>query len=720
MRRGAEIEPKAKVPKSRNRPFRQPLSALNNLPRTKSGFSSRPRAQSSEYEPTACHDTKPLQDLPLNENVISRDTLDKFNSFGYREVEYPHPVQSSLTHPESHDFANDKRDSTYHERLDYCEYNDSSFSQYDDGNNIRMPNRYQMTEGLQYEELADDEQNSTSFGKVSKAHAANSNISGIAFYGYSGSQIFEHDYVYCEQNSQSLQYDNPNETGTPDIAPYGTAGEKLSPCMTEHSAAEFGTDQSEDYDEGIEDADFFAVIGPQAEAGQEYLDEIDIEHAFTSQVDDEEQETFTACYPCDSVYENISRSLEPRFGESDNEFPVDPELFEVSPASTYLPNLPETTEDTHDTSHYNEIPEESTIQTNVSFAETSHPVITTEDNSFDSDSHTWDVPSVSDREPDVQTESYTIAKEHTRVKHIDFPSSSQMGMGVSFDFPEQSSSATNRGMTDCVGAFSLPHYIKPQVSPQKASEFGLSELNQEATPATSPTDSPKPCPQAFLRSKFPAPVPERSPIQGLTSSHTLLRTCFRVAEALRVHFAARPFIPESPRTATSDITRDKPPTPSSTGTKIPASTTILIELYAYVTRSYRSGHRQFFTFADLFFPFQPPYMSGVWECWATEPLYNSDGKEFLGVGGKEWRRAGSEHANSATFTKRIQSNGQSEEEEPAGRMCRVIGTFPSSDYAPPAKGAERASGPNHVMLTILSIWRATWEDVEYVRGIVQA
>ncbi|KAL2012200.1 hypothetical protein VTN00DRAFT_4918 [Thermoascus crustaceus] len=575
-----------------------------------------------------------------------------------------------------------------------------------------------MTEDLQYDEIADNEQNSASPGHVSNAYAPNSNPSDNTLYGRSGFQVFEDDQVYCEQNLRYQQRDKPDGTCRGDGSPYGIAEEELSPSMAEHSAAEFRTDRSEEYDEEIEDADLLAVIDAQVDTDQDYIDGTDRGNVVISPFNHEDREAFTAC---DSIYDSISQLPEPCIDEPDDEFPADPELFEVSPASTYSPSLQDTTGDVQDYFQYGE-PLEKRVIKNVSFVETSNRLLTTKyDNRFESSTDCQDVPSAPESEASLRAETYTPEKVHClEAQTAVLSSASQRGIAT-FDCPEQSSAETNWVTEGSAEAFSLPHYRRPQISSQSTSQQSPREVEGEIAPPDYPIGNLGPYQQPFLRSKFPAPVPDRSPIQGLTSSHTLLRTCFRVGEALRLHSAARAWAPQSPRTSTGDIVGNTPPAHFTIKAEIPASTTILIELYAYVTRSYRSGHRQFFTFADLFFPFRPPYLSGVWECWVTDPFCDSDGKEFLGIGGREWKRTGKMVTNGATSnTECIQSNGKTNRKDPAGRLCRVIGTLPSGDHSSPAKATEWGSGSNYVMLTVHSIWRAAWEDIEYVRGIVQA
>jgi hypothetical protein len=278
-----------------------------------------------------------------------------------------------------------------------------------------------------------------------------------------------------------------------------------------------------------------------------------------------------------------------------------------------------------------------------------------------------------------------------------------------------------RVQQDLQGAMSiperrLPRYQKPETPSRNRSQ--ISSPHQAATrlridlikPEGIGEETPL---KPFLRPKFPDPVPDRSPIQGLSASR-LLRTCFRIGEALRVSFPAYS------------------PTPSSlcapnTSALAATSPTILIELYAFVASSYRSGHRQFFHFADLFFPTRPPYLSGVWEHWIDNPTFEHDGRAFLGPEGEEWSGDDTSPGKTTAATRtKINGNGQLRGQ----RMCRAIGTIKRRDNRTCANrygnaGQPTSSSPgvqptSEVTMTVLSIWQATWSDVEYVKGIVEA
>lgn len=110
----------------------------------------------------------------------------------------------------------------------------------------------------------------------------------------------------------------------------------------------------------------------------------------------------------------------------------------------------------------------------------------------------------------------------------------------------------------------------------------------------------------FMRPPFPKPIRDRSPIMGLTN-RTVLRTCFRIGEALNAAAAA-------------------------SRTNVDA----IIELYARILLSEREGsggYKQYFQFADLFTD-KPPYLSATYSLWKGVPLWDSDSKVFLGDQGK--------------------------------------------------------------------------------------
>jgi hypothetical protein len=145
----------------------------------------------------------------------------------------------------------------------------------------------------------------------------------------------------------------------------------------------------------------------------------------------------------------------------------------------------------------------------------------------------------------------------------------------------------------------------------------------------------------IVRPSFPTPVRDRSPIVGL-SQHTLLRTCFRIGEAINQAVHA-----------------------SKTNNRI------LIELYARIYESNRIDKKQHFTFCDLFHE-KPPYIKATYDSviWKSVQLFEYDSRRLL----------------------------------QQGKLCRCMGTM-------------KRDGKEWTM-TVLNIWEATWEDVEWVEGIV--
>ncbi|KAF2745247.1 hypothetical protein M011DRAFT_376479, partial [Sporormia fimetaria CBS 119925] len=125
----------------------------------------------------------------------------------------------------------------------------------------------------------------------------------------------------------------------------------------------------------------------------------------------------------------------------------------------------------------------------------------------------------------------------------------------------------------------------------------------------------------IVRNPFPAPVRDRSPIIGLTSDR-LLRTCFRVGEAINVGRNA-----------------------------VKSGKNVIIELYARVLRSKRLENKQHFILGDLFHD-KKPYLEAEYDAtiWRSVALHEFDSRVFLdgttrmcrcmlstASNGKEWR-----------------------------------------------------------------------------------
>jgi hypothetical protein len=147
--------------------------------------------------------------------------------------------------------------------------------------------------------------------------------------------------------------------------------------------------------------------------------------------------------------------------------------------------------------------------------------------------------------------------------------------------------------------------------------------------------------EPIARSPFPSHVDDRSPIIGLTSC-TLLRTCFRIGEAINQGSWA-----------------------SKSGKRV------TVELYARVLDSTRDDQQQHFTLCDLYHA-RPPHIKARYNAviWKHVPLFDYDSKRLL----------------------------------QAGKMCRCIGTMKRDE--------------KEWTMTILNIWGATWEDIEWAKGVV--
>ena len=100
----------------------------------------------------------------------------------------------------------------------------------------------------------------------------------------------------------------------------------------------------------------------------------------------------------------------------------------------------------------------------------------------------------------------------------------------------------------------------------------------------------------------------------------------------------------------------------------------IVELYARVLKSRREGSRQSFELADLFHYTRAPYLSADWVGWKGLPYFELDGAAFLEEGASE-------------------------------KICRAIGRI------------EKNSG-NGWRMCVLSIWEASWDDIDAVKGVV--
>ncbi|KAL8933444.1 MAG: hypothetical protein Q9216_006361 [Gyalolechia sp. 2 TL-2023] len=144
--------------------------------------------------------------------------------------------------------------------------------------------------------------------------------------------------------------------------------------------------------------------------------------------------------------------------------------------------------------------------------------------------------------------------------------------------------------------------LKTEPLAPKPKQEASSSKNEQHKISFDHTDTPIP----FIRTPFPAPIRDRSPVIGL-GSQTLLKTCFRVGEALN---------------AASLALRTKQD--------------IVIELYARVVYSERppKSVKQQFQFSDIFSPDRPPFLKGTYGLWKGVELWDLDSKIFLGEKGR--------------------------------------------------------------------------------------
>ncbi|KAI4267989.1 MAG: hypothetical protein LQ337_008089 [Flavoplaca oasis] len=163
-----------------------------------------------------------------------------------------------------------------------------------------------------------------------------------------------------------------------------------------------------------------------------------------------------------------------------------------------------------------------------------------------------------------------------------------------------------------------PDPITPATSPVKPA--GPSSPSVVVSTPTSAEECPSP-PKAiphkvsfdddglaipFIRPSFPEPIRDRSRVLGL-SSRTVLRTCFRIGEAL-----------------------------NAGSTALRTRKDAVVELYARVSSSERPAGsvKQYFQFADIFSSDKPPYLKGTYGLWKGVGIWDLDSKVFLGEKGK--------------------------------------------------------------------------------------
>nr|OQO25274.1 hypothetical protein B0A51_08837 [Rachicladosporium sp. CCFEE 5018] len=107
-----------------------------------------------------------------------------------------------------------------------------------------------------------------------------------------------------------------------------------------------------------------------------------------------------------------------------------------------------------------------------------------------------------------------------------------------------------------------------------------------------------------VRTPFPTPILDRSPLFGVTNAVTL-RTCFRVGEAVNAGCQA-----------------------------VRMNKNVILELYARVTRSHRGpkpASKQVFEIHDLYHD-HPPHLQGSFDLWDQSTLWELDSRPFLTAG----------------------------------------------------------------------------------------
>ncbi|EFE30150.1 uncharacterized protein ARB_02939 [Trichophyton benhamiae CBS 112371] len=191
----------------------------------------------------------------------------------------------------------------------------------------------------------------------------------------------------------------------------------------------------------------------------------------------------------------------------------------------------------------------------------------------------------------------------------------------------------------------------------------------------------------FIRRTFPSHVIEPSAVQGLSSDHIFLRTHFRIGEALAFH--------------NTPVIRNEKSLPRTT----------LVELYAFVTESYRSGPIQKFTFSDIFFPAYPPQLVGEWSGWQHSSYLSQVGRYFLT--NCETSRI---HVHGGNFNS-IQGIPSHRAESP--KMCRVVGILLQENSSHFRIKPPRQHFSNHQLgdkkLRILRIQKADWSDIQMMK-----
>lgn len=156
------------------------------------------------------------------------------------------------------------------------------------------------------------------------------------------------------------------------------------------------------------------------------------------------------------------------------------------------------------------------------------------------------------------------------------------------DPPKSPSEADEQEVEQIVTNMSEDDAEQTQYSAHSQIESGIHLTSKEKTEILSM--------QAFVRPCFLKPLTDRSPVIGITSG-TLLRTCFRIGEAIRCSNEEN----------------------------------IILELFARQTFSSREKGtmRQHFQLADLFHDHRPPYIGGLLLNFKMNALQESESRELL-------------------------------------------------------------------------------------------
>ncbi|KAL8896227.1 MAG: hypothetical protein Q9192_003206 [Flavoplaca navasiana] len=213
-------------------------------------------------------------------------------------------------------------------------------------------------------------------------------------------------------------------------------------------------------------------------------------------------------------------------------------------------------------------------------------------------------------EPSSTDDMYDDEEVDMRFLELQSPPSAQAPPPSPPESPGQKLSTKSQWMP--------PDPVTPATSPVKPA--GPSSPSIVVSTPTSAAECPSP-PKAiphkvsfdqdglatpFIRSSFPEPIRDRSRVLGL-SSRTVLRTCFRIGEAL-----------------------------NAGSTALRTRKDAVVELYARVSSSERPAGsvKQYFQFADIFSPDKPPYLKGTYGLWKGVGIWDLDSRVFLGEKGK--------------------------------------------------------------------------------------